>query len=284
MASGGRKWPYKPAQKLRSRRVLRVRDDEAPRGVQRRDGQPPRPWITPWQARLIVAVAAACAVGMFAAWAYQSPYLTVQHVTVRGTISLSPDQVRAAAALDGDSTFTLDEDGAERRILALEGVRTAAVEKTSWNSVTITIDERVAWGSWRINGVDVPIDREGYVLAGAPAAPGLPVIVEVEPQRAVNVGDRLDPGAVDIAARVVEEADTAFGRQVLALLYRRDAGLTVVMTGADVDDPPLWVTFGDSRDYDFKVATLYVLMERARQSGEEMAAVDLRFGDRVAYQ
>lgn len=284
MANGARKWPYKPAGKPRARRVVRVRDEETPRGVQRTDAGPPQPWITPGQARIVVAVAVACLIGAFAAWAYQSPYLTVQHVTVRGTIALSPEQVREAAALDGESTFRLDAGGAERRVLALEGVRSADVQKTSWNSVTITVDERVAWGSWRINGVDVPIDREGYVLAGAPAAPGLPVIIEVEPQRAVSVGDRMDPGAVDLAARVVEEADTAFGRHVVALLYRRDAGLTVVMSGADIDDPPVWVTFGDSRDYDFKVATLYVLMERARQSGEAMAAVDLRFGDRVAYQ
>ena len=51
-----------------------------------------------------------------------------------------------------------------------------------------------------------------------------------------------------------------------ALLYRQSAGLTAVLSRPqDVDGKPLWVTFGDSRDYDYKVAALYVLMEQARE-------------------
>jgi hypothetical protein len=142
----------------------------------------------------------------------------------------------------------------------------------------------MAWGSWQIDGVNVPIDEEGYVLDAVDAAPeGAPVILEVEPEGVVNPGQRVDPGAVELAVRLVREADTAFGRRVLALVYRQQTGLTAVLSGADIDDRAVWVTFGDSRDYDYKIAALYVLFERAREERLALNTVDLRFGDRVSF-
>ncbi len=217
-------------------------------------------------------------------WAYHSPWLTVQKVTVNGTATLTQEQVRAAAGLDGRSAFALDIDGARARVAALPKVRNVSVVKHGWNAVTIDVEERTAWGSWQINGVNVPIDVDGYVLDGPPAPAGSPVIVEIAPQRVVNTGDRLDPGAVQLASRLVRESNTAFGRTVMALVYRQSSGLTAVLSGSETDDRPLWVTFGDSRDYDYKIAALYVLIEQAGQSDLSLNAVDLRFGDRLTFQ
>ena len=89
---------------------------------------------------------------------------------------------------------------------------------------------------------------------------------------------------MQLAARLVRESNTAFGRSVLALVYKQNSGLTAVLSGSETDDKPLWVTFGDSRDYDYKVAALYVLIEQARQSDLSLNAVDLRFGDRLTFQ
>jgi hypothetical protein len=109
------------------------------------------------------------------------------------------------------------------------------------------------------------------------------VIVEVDPQGVLRPGDRLDAGAVELAARLLAESDTAFGRRVLGLFYRRSAGLTVVFSAQDIEGKPLWVTFGDSRDYEYKVATLYVLLEQARERQLPLNAVDLRFGERLSF-
>ena len=209
---------------------------------------------------------------------------TLTLATVNGTASLSAEQVRVAAALDGQTTFALDVDGARGRIAALPKVRNVKVTKQGWNTVSIEIEERVAWGSWQINGVNVPIDIDGYVLDGAPAPEGSPLIVEIEPQRVINTGERLDAGALQLASRLVRESQTAFGRSVMALVYKQNSGLTAVLSGSENDDKPLWVTFGDSRDYDYKVAALYVLIEQARQSDVALSVVDLRFGDRLTFQ
>lgn len=277
------KWPYRAGEPARRRRVVKTHEPEQ-RGVQRRERATPHAVITPAQARLIVFAAMLSAILAGAWWAYHSPWLTVQTVTVNGTVALPPGQVRTAAGLDGQSAFALDLDGARARVAALPKVRNVSVTKHGWNAVTIDVEERTVWGSWQINGVNVPIDIDGYVLDGAPAPDGTPLIVEIEPQRVINTGDRLDPGAVQLAARLARESNTAFGRTVLAFLYKQNSGLTVVLSGSETDDQRLWVTFGDARDYDYKVAALYVLIEQARQSDVTLIAVDLRFGDRLTFR
>ncbi len=277
------KWPYRAAKPGRGRRVIKTREPEQ-HGVQRREKPAPRPFMSPMQARVIVLAAMLSAIVAGVWWAYHSPWLTVQKVTVNGAVTLTPEQVRAAASLDGQSTFALDVDGARARVAALPKVRNVLVAKHGWNAVSIDVEERVAWGSWQINGINVPIDIDGTVLDGAPAPDGSPVIVEIEPQRVINTGDRLDPGAVALAARLLRESNTAFGRTVLALVYKQSSGLTAVLSGSETDDQALWVTFGDSRDYDYKVAALYVLIEQARESDVGLHSVDLRFGDRLTFQ
>jgi len=262
--------------------VVKVRDD-GQLGVQRRTPPEPRIRVTRTQARIAFAVAVLSLFAWTAWWGYHAPWVTVQHVTVSGASQLTPQQVRAAAGIDGASVFGLDLKAAQARVAALPKVRSATVAKHGWNGVTIGIEERTVWGSWQMNGVDVPIDADGYVLDGQAAPQGSPVIQEIDPRRVLNAGDRIDPGAVQLAVKLAHDSDAAFGRKVLALIYRQNAGLTAVLSGSEADDHPLWVTFGDSRDYDYKVAALYVLIEQARQEDLPLNAVDLRFGDRLSF-
>ena len=216
-------------------------------------------------------------------WLSQSSYLTVHEVRVVGASQLSDAQVRATADIEGGMAFRVDAQAAEERLLALPQIRSAHVETHGWTSATITVEERVPWGSWQVNGVNVPIDIDGYVLEGVSAPEGSPIIVEVDPQRAIRAGDRLDTGAVQLAARLVAESERTLGRRVVVLAYRQSAGLTAVLSSVEIDGPNVWVTFGDSRDYDYKVAALYVLLEQARAAQIKLTSVDLRFGSRLSF-
>jgi hypothetical protein len=251
--------------------------------VQRRHASAPQAVITPRQGRLLLFGLLLVGVMAAAWWFYRSPYATVHEVRVTGNSQLSEQLVRETAGIDGASTFRVDLVAAERRLEALPKVRDAGIEKHGWTGATITIEERAPWGSWQINGVNVPIDDEGYVLDGLAPAEGAPVIVEVDPQRVIKAGDRLDPGAIQLAARLVNESERAFGRDVVAFAYRQSAGLTVVLSGADIDSPPVWATFGDSRDYEYKIAALYVLLEQAKEANLRLSSVDLRFGSRLSF-
>jgi hypothetical protein len=57
----------------------------------------------------------------------------------------------------------------------------------------------------------------------------------------------------------------------------------VVLSGQDIEGKAVWVTFGDSRDYDYKIAALYNLLEQAKEQHLALNAVDLRFGDRLSF-
>ena len=276
-----KRWPYKAAKPARTTRVVKTKEPE--RGVHRRTAPEPAWRITRLQARIAFFGALFVLVGSAGWWAYHSPYLTVSNVEVAGTSEVPPSDVVKASGIDGSSIFGLDIAAAEARIEELPKVFDATIEKHGWTSVTIHVEERTAWGNWRIDGVDVPIDIDGYVLDGPPAAEGAPTILEVDPQRALNKGDRLDPGAVQLAARLVDESETTLGRRVLVLAYRQESGLTVAFSSPEINGDPIWVTFGDSRDYDYKIASLYVLLEQAKERDLALNAVDLRFGDRLSF-
>ena len=276
------KWPYRAAKPARGRRVVKTRDG-APHGVRRRAAPQPGPRITRLQARAVFAAAVLAMAASAGWWGYHSPWATVQDVRITGTGQIAPEQVSTAAGVEGASLFRLDLSAAQARVAALPMVKSATVTKHGWSGVSIDVQERKAWGSWQMNGVNVPIDADGYVLDGPAAPAGSPVIVEVNPKRVLNAGDRIDPGAVELAARLVRESDAAFGRTVQALIYRQDAGIIAVLSGSAVDDRPLWVTFGDARDYDYKLAALYVLIEQANDKDLPLNTVDLRFGDRLSF-
>lgn len=279
-----RRWPYRAARPARVKRVVRVRDADAPRGVRRKEAPRQALHVTARQARLALAAAMLLCAISAAWWAYHSPYLTLRDVNVIGASRLTQQQVRDAAGIQGASAFTVNMRAAEARVAALPGVRRVSIEQHGRTGATITIEERTVWGSWQINETRFPIDRDGYVLDAQQAAgEGAPVILEVEPKRVLRPGDRVDASAVELAVRLVEEADTAFGRRVMALVYRETAGLTAVLSAPDIDGKPVWVTFGDAHDYEFKIASLYVLFEQAREKDLALNAVDLRFGDRLSF-
>jgi hypothetical protein len=64
---------------------------------------------------------------------------------------------------------------------------------------------------------------------------------------------------------------------VTALEFSQATGLTAVLGD-------LRAVFGDAQGYEFKLAALYAVLERAQAEGRAVQRVDLRFGDRVAYQ
>jgi len=277
-----RKWPYSAAKPSRMKRVVRVKDD-APKGVRRRELKPAEPPITPFQARIALLALVLMAVTAGGWWAYQSPWLTIGSVSVAGTETVSAQDVRRAAALDGKSTFTADLAAARARIEALPGVKSATVEKRGWNAVSVIIHERQPWGSWQVDGVNVPVDDEGVVLT-RPAAPGSPVIIEDHAHRSLQPGDHVDAGAVQLATRLVRDADQALGRTLRVMVYQQDRGVTVALAGKGDDSSLVWATFGDVRDYDYKLAALYVLLQETRENDVPLVQADLRFGERLSFR
>jgi hypothetical protein len=67
-------------------------------------------------------------------------------------------------------------------------------------------------------------------------------------------------------------------RNVVRLEYSEHSGLTAAFEGG------LRATFGDSRDLDYKLSVLYVLLEKGQAQSLAVNSVDLRFGANVSFQ
>ena len=209
---------------------------------------------------------------------YNSSALTVQDVHVKGATTLDPELVAAAAGVEGQSLFTADLDGARERVEALPRVKEAAVSRDWLRNVRVTIVERQPWGLWQASGRIYVIDDEGVVL-DLPSIENAPLIVQTDQLSAPLVaGDRVDAGAVAVANHLALEAERTIGRPVVALEFSKARGLVALLDG------DLRVAFGDAQGYEFKVATLFAVLQQAAEEGRSLRNVDLRFGDRVAVQ
>ena len=104
---------------------------------------------------LLVAVIAVWIVGF-------SSVLGVKTVSVRGTSTLTAQQVRAAARIaHGAPLIRLDTNAVARRVEALPAVASATVRTGYPNSVVITVVERVAVGYVENGAQFVLVDRTG---------------------------------------------------------------------------------------------------------------------------
>ena len=222
---------------------------------------------------LLIVLAAATA----AWWLYQSPALSVRRVSVTGNSVLPAEGLKQVAGLEGESLFNPDLAAAERRLEALPLVKDARVSRDWPFGVTVTIVERTAWGVWQAGNQRYVIDEDGYVLS-LPAPEGAPLIAQTDPDAPLSPGDRVDVGAVDVAQQLAATSQQTLGRAVTGLEFSQATGLTVFLDGG------LRVAFGDAQGYDFKVATLYALLQQAQQEGKELHSVDLRFGSLVAVE
>lgn len=217
---------------------------------------------------LIVALAA-----LGGWWFYRSPALSIHSVSVKGNSVLPAEALRQVAGLKGQSLISPDMDAARGRLLALPLVKEAHVSRDWPFGVQITIVERAPWGVWQAGQQRYVIDDEGVVLA-LPPPDGAPLIAQTDPPATLGPGDRVDAGAIEVAKQLVATSQQTLGRAVTGLEFSQATGLTVVLDG------DLRVAFGDAQGYDFKVATLFALL----QQGKDLHSVDLRFGSLVAVE
>jgi len=210
-------------------------------------------------------------------WLYRTPLLSIRSVSVQGNVVLSADSLRQAAGLDGQSLIHPDFAGAEQRLDALPLVREAHVSRAWPFGAKITIVERAPWGTWQAGDQRSVIDNQGVVL-DLPAPPGSPMITQTDPGAALVQGQRVDAGAIDVAQKLATTAQQTLGRSVTGFEFSQAAGLTVIFDGN------LRVIFGDAQSYDFKLATLFALLQKAQNEGNELHSVDLRFGNLVSTQ
>ncbi len=203
--------------------------------------------------------------------------LRARDVTVVGAQITDPLSVAAAAEVAGQSLLTLDIDAVARRVTALPGVRAAKVQRNWPRGVIIDITEHQSWGYWQAGGVRRVIDIDGRVLDRArPPADDAPTIIEFGPPLDPEAGIIADPDTVRLVNRLLSDGTFDLLRvSPVGFVFRGDRGLTVLVEGAP------HAVFGDSHNYEFKVAAWGALLDRIDQRQIEVREIDLRFGSHL---
>ena len=261
---------FRPPQRPGRRRRL----DHAERA--RRIEESGQRWLRRLRRLGLLMVLGALAFGAW--WLYQSPWLSITEVSVEGTRVLDPDELAQMTGLEGQNILRVSTGEARRRLEAVPLVKEVSFHRQWPNGMVVTIEERRPWGFWEVSGRRYVIDDEGYVLERMLPDEGAPVIVQLDAAERPEPGHRVDADVVSLARRLVEEAPRALGRPVASLEFRTEDGLTAVL------EDGLRATFGDGRDFEYKMAALYALLERASQEEASVQAVDLRFGARLSYR
>lgn len=204
--------------------------------------------------------------------------LRVQEVRVEGAQVARIGDITSAAALDGESMLLLNtSEAADRVARAVPAVREASVERAWPQGVVIRVVEHQGWGYWQGGGRRVVVDVDGRVIVEgrAPASDAFTLYeagsdegsgFEVTPDRdAVRLVARLDADGSFVRLRVTPER----------FEFSAERGLTIRL--ADGPD----VVFGDSHDYEFKVAGWGALLDRIEAERLEVNEIDLRFGPQL---
>jgi len=206
-------------------------------------------------------------------WLWTSSALRVGTVIVVGTEVVDANAVVSAADLHGRSIVTLDTAGAQKRILAIAGVDAVQVHRDWPRSAVIEVREKQGWGYWQAAGIRSLIDASGRVLDKA-RLPGdaAPTIYEAG-GTPLQTGATADPDTVALVTRMLGDGTfERLGHAPLRFEFDRSRGLTVRL-----QDGPAAV-FGDSHDYEFKVAAWAAILDRIKTEQIKAAEVDLRFG------
>lgn len=241
----------------------------------RRPADRSRPGI-PWR-RLFWGTAATATIAAVAAggvWVVQGDALRVDHVMVIGAQIADPLAISEAADAGGRSLLSLDTAATTARVTALPGVKRTEVRRDWPRGLIVSVTEHQGWGYWQTAGRRVVVDRDGLVLdRSRPPREGAPTIIQVAADAPLEAGSYVDRDTVRLVDQLV--TDGSFDRLRVRperFEFRDQRGLTIrIADGPDA-------VFGDSQNYEFKVASWGALLDRLDEARSEPSEVDLRFG------
>jgi cell division protein FtsQ len=215
---------------------------------------------------------------LFLVGLYFSPFLRVQHIEVAGANDADRQQIADLVHSRGDSILIADFSGAESRIRALPQVKDVQISRGWPQTVKVTVVERQPWGTWIAGSTPYVIDEEGIVLPEGFAAPEGSLTVHALASPPLNAGDRVDQDAVRLTKALVEQVPPRLQMNITEVDWSEADGLTVKT------DAGYSVVIGDSENMDFKLAVWQQLDSQLGRDSMSGHVLDLRFGERPAFQ
>lgn len=263
----GRRWDY--AYDTARRATLRPAR-RAPRLPQPADLPRPRPLV--W-----LLGALGVMVLVFVLMLYNSALFEVKDIDVSGQSGLNREVVVELSEADGVNLFTVRLGRIEERLEANPYIESAKVTRDWPDGIDITIVERSPVGVWQVGGQSFLVDEGGYVLSALVDEPPANTLPIVAIDAAVPVpGERIDADALALVPDLMTAVPRATGERIVSFEYSSSEGLT------SITESGVRIVFGDSKDYEYKLAALGGVFNEAREQALPFSVIDLRFGESPA--
>ncbi|MSP21620.1 MAG: FtsQ-type POTRA domain-containing protein [Dehalococcoidia bacterium] len=220
-------------------------------------------------ALLTGAVVVACA----SYWLIYGDALRVRDVQLAGVEIADPLAISAAANVTNRTLLTVDRGKVAAAIQQVPGVQSVVVRRGWPHTIVIEVTEHQGWGYWEVAGQRLLLDGNWHIVQVARQPVG-PAPVIFDDNTAANATP--DADAVRLVRRLLDGSSFSVLRVTpTGFEFRRDRGLTV-----HVANGPSAV-FGDSNNFDFKVATWGALLDKVESQHLAVTEIDLRFGRHV---
>lgn len=222
-------------------------------------------------------IAFAIVFGIAARWVIYGDALRVRDVRINDLQVVDPIAVSEAARVTGKTLLTVDRGKVAAAVAAVPGVKSVQVRREWPHAIALDIEEFQGWGYWEVGGRRLVVDENGRVLehGRGPATQAL-VIYEDALTAEAALAAAPDPETVRLVQRLLESGSFSILRVTpTGFTFRRDRGLIVHVASGPT------AVFGDSHDFDFKVATWGALLDKVESQRLAVTEIDLRFGKHV---
>jgi hypothetical protein len=223
--------------------------------------------------RASILLAGVLVVAFGARWLMYGDALRVRDVQLVGVQVSDPLAISEAARVTNRTLLTVDRGKVAAAVATVPGVESAVVRRDWPHTIVIEVTEHQGWGFWEVAGQRRLIDGEGTLLEYGRMPVGPPLVIYDD---SVAGDAPPDPDAVRLVRRLLDGTSFSVLRVTpTGFDFRRDRGLTIhVASGPSA-------VFGDSNNFDFKVATWGALLDKVESQHLAVTEIDLRFGRHV---
>ncbi|MDJ0341079.1 FtsQ-type POTRA domain-containing protein [Streptomyces sp. H10-C2] len=194
---------------------------------------------------------------------YGSSWLSAQRVTVSGTRVLTPEQVRATAAVPLRGPLASVDTGAvERRLLAaLPRIDKVTVERDWPHTIGLKVTERTPSAVLKSGGKFIEVDAEGVRFATVDTSPAGVPLVELTPDQSPSLLHFGTKNLLRAAVEVSSSLPDSVRRDARVIRMRSYDSVTVELSGGRT------VVWGSAEHGSEKAAVLTALMKAAKNAG-----------------
>ncbi|MCL5774114.1 MAG: FtsQ-type POTRA domain-containing protein [Firmicutes bacterium] len=210
---------------------------------------------------------------------FNSPFFQLKSIEVYGNQKVGKEDIVQAAKVNaGDNILRISIPEINKSVKSIIWIKSVKVSRIFPGGLKIQVEERkpalvVSRDDPSMEWFDA--DEDGYVLEAAP-----PVEDEMTPhvvlqqKKKIEVGSRIDSDKIRIALDAWTELDDKLKGVLLYFEIDEDRNLTLE---CDINDNPLEIRLGVTKDLSSKFANLYALLDYLDKKKVQAEYIDYRF-------